>query len=120
MNMKPRSVRKELEDRRKSLSSKIQSTMESSRGQQNGREIFKDPYGNAALTLDGEIAAAVVERRAQLLEQLESALDDIEDGKYGTCRDCGAEIAPARLRVMPFATRCVQCQSALESVRRAA
>ena len=122
--MKARSVRKELEKeleiRRRSLSSQIQSTMESARGQENGREIFKDPYGNAALTLDGEIAAAVVERRAQLLEQLESALDDIDDGKYGTCRDCGEAIAEARMRVMPFATRCVQCQSALETVRRAA
>ena len=118
--MSPRSVRKELETRRKTLSSKILSTMESTRGHQNGREIFKDPYGNAGLTLDEEINAAVVERRAQLLEQLESALDDIDEGKYGTCRDCGEEIAEARLRVMPFATRCVKCQTALENVRRAA
>ena len=118
--MQPRTVRKELESRRKVLSGKILSTMESTRGQQNGREIFKDPYGSAALTLDDEIAATVVERRAQMLEELNSALDDIDEGKYGTCRDCGEEIAPARLRVMPFATRCVSCQTAHEKVRKAA
>jgi len=102
------------------LSGKILSTMESTRGQENGREIFKDPYGNAALTLDYEIAATVVERRAQMLEELNSALDDIEQGRYGICHDCGEEIAQARLRVMPFATRCVNCQTAHEQVRRAA
>jgi DnaK suppressor protein len=118
--MQPRTVRKELESRRKFLSGKILSTMESTRGQQNGREIFKDPYGSAALTLDDEIAATVVERRAEMLEELNSALDDIEQGRYGICHDCGEEIAQARLRVMPFATRCVNCQTAHENLRRAA
>jgi DnaK suppressor protein len=120
MNMQPRTVRKDLESRRKLLSGKILSTMESTRGQQNSREIFKDPYGSAALMLDDEIAATVVERRAEMLEELNSALDDIEQGRYGICHDCGAEIAPARLRVMPFATRCVSCQTAREKGRRAA
>src|SRR5437016_11843315 len=79
-DMQPRSVRKELETRRRVLSGKILSTMESTRGQENGREIFKDPYGNAALTLDGEIAVSMVERRAEMLEQVDSALADIDAG----------------------------------------
>jgi RNA polymerase-binding transcription factor DksA len=79
--MQPRSVRKDLESRRKALSGKILSTMETTRGQQNGREVFKDPYGSATLTLDDEIAASVIERRAQMLEQVDSALDDIEEGR---------------------------------------
>ena len=118
--MQPRSVRKELETRRRVLSGKILSTMESTRGQENGREIFKDPYGNAALTLDGEIAVSMVERRAEMLEQVDSALEDIEAGRYGICHDCGNEIVAARLRVVPFATRCVSCQATHEKVRRAA
>ena len=118
--MQPRSVRKELETRRKVLSGKILSTMESTRGQENGREIFKDPYGNAGLMLDDEIAASMVERRVAMLEQVDRALEDIEAGRYGICHDCSEEIAPARLRVVPFATRCVSCQAAHEKFRRAA
>jgi DnaK suppressor protein len=117
--MSPRSVRRELESKRRLLTGKIASSMESTRRQQNGREVFKDPYGNAALTLDDEIAAAVVERRARILEQLDAALQDIEEGHYGICQDCGSKIAEARLRVMPFATRCVKCQTIFEQVAAA-
>jgi RNA polymerase-binding protein DksA len=118
--MQPRVLRKELETKRQQLSGKIFSSMETTRGQQNGREVFKDPYGNAALTLDDEITAAVVERRAQILDELNSALDDIDRGRYGICRDCGEPIAKQRLKVLPFATRCIGCQTALENSRRAA
>jgi len=31
------------------------------------------------------------------------------------CRDCGKQIPPARIRVIPNATLCVACQSGLES-----
>jgi DnaK suppressor protein len=117
--MSRRSVRKELESTRRVLSGKIASSMESTRGQQNGRELFKDPYGNAALILDDEITAAVVEGRARTLKQLDSALQDIEDGCYGVCRDCGGKIAEARLRVVPFATRCVSCQTMAEQAKAA-
>jgi DnaK suppressor protein len=117
--MSPRSVRKELESRRRILSGKIASSMESTRRDQHGREVFKDPFGNAALTLDDEIAAAVVDRRAQLLEQLDSALEDIDGGRYGVCRDCGSKIAETRLRVVPFATRCVRCQTLAEGAKAA-
>jgi RNA polymerase-binding protein DksA len=117
--MSPRSVRRELESTRAALSGKIASSMESRRGQQSGREFFKDPYGNATMTLDDEITAAVVERRARILKELDSALQDIDDGCYGVCRDCGRRIAEARLRVMPSATRCVRCQTAVEQAKAA-
>jgi DnaK suppressor protein len=48
------------------------------------------------------------------------ALDDIDAGSYGICRDCGESIAKARLKVMPFATRCVACQARVEGLGRAA
>ena len=49
-----------------------------------------------------------------------SMLEDIEAGRYGVCRECGEAIAEARLKVLPFATRCVACQASLEGARRAA
>jgi len=45
-----------------------------------------------------------------LLEQVEAALDKIADGTYGTCEDCGAPIAPARLEALPWAAQCIDCQ----------
>ena len=42
----------------------------------------------------------------------------LADGTYGTCRDCGREIPPERLRVMPEAVRCVDCQRHYEALHR--
>ena len=35
--------------------------------------------------------------------------------RASTCAQCGAEIAEARLKAVPFATLCRACQEALES-----
>ena len=47
---------------------------------------------------------------------------DVSDkaGRYGICRECPEPIAKSRLKVMPFATRCVACQAQLEGLGRAA
>ena len=110
----------ELERKRKALSSAIHSSMDSTRDSDQRRDMFKDPYGSASLTHDDEVAAAVVERRARELDQIDRALEHIDAGHYGVCADCGGEIAEARLLVLPFATRCVACQASLEAERRAA
>ncbi len=115
-----RAVKLDLERKRRALSRAIQSSIGSVRENDHGREVLKDPYGSARLTHDDEITAAVVDCRARELAQVNSALEDIESGRYGRCRDCAGAIAPARLRVLPFATRCVACQANLEARRLAA
>ena len=115
-----RSIKRELETKRNALTSAISSSTRTTRDDDHRREIFKDPYGTASLTHDDEVVAAVVDRRARKLEEVNRALADIDAGRYGTCRDCGEPIAKARLKVMPFATRCVACQAQLEGLERAA
>ena len=54
----------------------------------------------------------------RILREIEQALRRIEDGTYGICESCGAEISMRRLRVLPYATRCVQCKTASERQER--
>lgn len=110
-----RSIRRELETKRSALTNAISSSTRSSRENDHRRDVFKDPYGTASLTHDEEVSAAVVDHRARQLEQIDRAIADIDAGRYGICRECGEEIPKARLKVMPFATRCVACQARLES-----
>jgi len=42
----------------------------------------------------------------------------LDAGEYGVCSECGEEIAPARLRVMPEVLTCVRCQDRLERASR--
>lgn len=43
------------------------------------------------------------------LERVDRALAKIDEGTYGTCDNCGKPILPARLRVAPESTRCIDC-----------
>lgn len=58
---------------------------------------------------DRSMAVQTVQR--DVLEQIESALERIEEGSYGTCERCGKPINPERLDALPYATLCIACQS---------
>ena len=49
------------------------------------------------------------------LQKIDEALHRIEDGTYGICEICGQLIRKPRLRHLPFAHTCMECQSAMES-----
>jgi RNA polymerase-binding transcription factor len=113
------SIKKNLEERRSALSDSIKA-LGSERSTDHAREIVKDPYGAASITHDDEVSFAVADHRARQLAEVTAALEDINAGCYGICRECGEPIAKARLKVMPFATRCVACQARAEGLERAA
>lgn len=48
------------------------------------------------------------------LLMIDEALKDIENGTYGSCKDCGGAISEKRLKYYPNARRCLMCQEALE------
>ena len=62
---------------------------------------------------DGQAAVQDVQaaHAAHELEQVHAALRRLAGGTYGTCMDCGEPIARERLRAIPFAALCAQCQA---------
>ncbi|MCZ8130875.1 MAG: TraR/DksA family transcriptional regulator [Steroidobacteraceae bacterium] len=61
-----------------------------------------------------ELNYADLARDVNELNEIAAALDRIRDGGYGTCENCGGEIARARLDAQPTARRCIRCQSSWE------
>ena len=47
---------------------------------------------------------------AKILQAIEEALWRMESGAYGACRDCGGEIAPPRLKAIPWTRVCITCK----------
>ncbi len=41
---------------------------------------------------------------------INAALKRIEDGTFGRCIDCDAEIPKARLTAIPYAAYCIECE----------
>ena len=48
------------------------------------------------------------------LQAVNDALQKFDEGTYGTCERCGRPIPEKRLRAMPEATHCIECQAELE------
>jgi RNA polymerase-binding transcription factor DksA len=65
-----------------------------------------------------EIGFATRELLVERVNKLAAALDRLNDGEYGTCTECGEQIAAARLRVIPEVQTCVRCQDTLERYGR--
>ena len=48
------------------------------------------------------------------IKEVEAALERLDEGSYGICDDCGSQITEDRLRIVPFAKYCRDCQEDLE------
>jgi Prokaryotic dksA/traR C4-type zinc finger len=59
----------------------------------------------------------LIEHRWPVHTVLDETLDRFRLGLYGVCEECGAEISLERLRVVPFASRCIDCQRQRECRR---
>jgi DnaK suppressor protein len=53
---------------------------------------------------------SILEVRNQMRLQVEAALQRLDEGTYGICEDCLTPINEERLKAMPFARRCIDCQ----------
>lgn len=77
-----------------------------------------DDLDASADDLQREIAFATMQAQGEILQRIDEALRRLAQGQYGRCRECGDEIAEARLAALPFAVRCVDCERQREGAPR--
>jgi DnaK suppressor protein len=56
-----------------------------------------------------EFTLSLITNEEETLEQIERALERIEEGNYGVCDDCECKIPKARLNAIPYVNNCVRC-----------
>ena len=61
-----------------------------------------------------ELTLNLVGSEKDVLDQIEAALERIEEGRYGRCEECGRKIARDRLEALPYVALCVRCASQQE------
>jgi DnaK suppressor protein len=77
-------------------------------------EKSADQMDEIQYATERDLAIRNVDRESNLLRQVKAALRRIYDGSFGTCIDCERVISPKRLAAVPWASRCVQCQDAVD------
>ena len=78
----------------------------------------KDFGDIASEDTDRKMLEFMGEKDIKRMQLIESALARIEQGKYGKCIKCGKKIPEDRLRAIPYALMCIECQTASERKKR--
>ena len=110
-------LKKMLDERQREIQTEVQGKMRNVReegtwgGKQN--EVL-DAVESSEADIQDEIEFALIQMKAETLNKIDEALHRLEEGTYGFCFECGEEISEKRLRALPFAVRCKDCEEARE------
>jgi DnaK suppressor protein len=77
-----------------------------------------DFYDLASEERDRELELLLGDRERGKLRLINEAFSRLEEGTYGQCEECGEFINPKRLKIVPFARTCVDCQADKEHEER--
>jgi DnaK suppressor protein len=106
-----------LEERRRAIHAEVQGKMRDVRaeGAWGGKsnEVF-DAVESSEADIQDDIEFALIQMKSETLNKIDDALARLEQDNYGYCFECGEQIAEKRLRALPFAVRCKDCEEARE------
>jgi len=100
-----------LEDRRREIHDKLRTLRETLPAE---AAVVKDAEEQSVDDFVQEVDFALMEMKSKTLAKIDEAMHRLEDGTYGVCAECKAEIAEARLTALPFAALCRACQEGVE------
>lgn len=102
--MKIMEIKRDLEERRRGIERRL-AAIESDLGKQ----LDADSADRAIETENDEVLISLKRSGHEEMKAISSALDRIDNGTYGRCVLCEAEIGEQRLEALPFTPYCVEC-----------
>jgi DnaK suppressor protein len=81
-------------------------------------EDHKDAGDIATDDIDKKLLETLGVQEQRRLSLIETALYQIENGRYGKCASCGNKIPEERLRAIPYALMCLDCKAREERRNR--
>ncbi len=79
-------------------------------GQQSSDEASEDIVDRANNAYQREFMFSLSDTERKLVLQIEQALKRLDAGGYGVCDHCGEKIGAPRLKAIPWARYCIDCQ----------
>ncbi len=102
---------------RKALLTLKQELMDSINSQNNSfHSLFssadpKDDVDIASDVIDREMLESMSSQDLNKLRSIDAALSRLNAKRFGICMKCGKRISDARLRALPYAVLCIDCQN---------
>ena len=109
-----------LEERRREIMSEVQDKIRDVRTENSNSPTHGvlDAAETSESDIQDEIEFALIQMKAETLSKIDEALRRLEEGTFGYCFECGEEISERRLRALPFALRCKDCEEAREMAQQ--
>jgi DnaK suppressor protein len=85
---------------------------------ESNADVSSDPTDQAVQELDRNRLLRLKDRERKLIRKIEKAIVKIEDGSYGECEACNAEIGENRLQARPMTTLCIDCATEMENEKQ--
>lgn len=77
-------------------------------------EFFTDPLDRASFDSERSFQIRIRDRESVLIKKIKNSLEDIKEGNYGICNNCGEAISIKRLEARPVAQHCINCKREIE------
>jgi DnaK suppressor protein len=107
-------LKRMLDERRREILSEVQGKIRGVRAEGAEKHDVFDQGETSEVDIQEDIEFALIQMKAETLNKINEALSRLEEGRYGHCFECGEEISQQRLRALPFAVRCKDCEEARE------
>ena len=69
-----------------------------------------DSADQGAEAFEQDFALSILESEVNVVQKIDEALARIEEGSFGICNGCQKPIVRARLKAIPWAEMCIECQ----------
>jgi DnaK suppressor protein len=109
-------LKRMLEERRREILNEVQGRIRDQREADAWGKVHEvlDAGESSEADIQEDIEFALIQMKAETLTKINDALGRLDEGTYGFCSDCGGEISEKRLRALPFAVRCKDCEESRE------
>ncbi len=101
------SVRRALKDKLSELEGRVGRIAEDVR--HAGVPLPADSVEQVSQRANDEVLDGLSEGARAEIGQINAALDRMERGDYGLCKECGEDIRIERLEAVPYAEFCIDC-----------
>jgi DnaK suppressor protein len=114
--MRQDKLRKLIQEGKKKLLSDLHEEVFEKFGDEYQKEFTRamDSGDVSFMDLLQTIGAKKISISQEELIKMDAAERKLNEGTYGICEECGQEISEERLKALPYAIRCIECEERYE------
>jgi DnaK suppressor protein len=94
----------------------LRQRLQDARDEWTSANQVRDTADSSELHGREDIELELLRLKVDTLERINEALSRVQSGTYGLCADCKGTIPGPRLRALPFAARCKECEETRERI----